>query len=213
MTDASKLARVAQELPKDFTDLEGFFDTFAEEFKGLPVAIFNVLISTSQLPAISQVALNTNSLLPVTCGKVMKHIYDPPMQSDFESEILILVATKSFAPNAKISLLVEQLFIYMLDNDLLEATGRLRVAVEVGIKERQSVYGSGKGRKGNAVEEEQGRIIMHAASERLLGLLEVLELSAGKEPRPRKETSKSLTQFPSFGSSLSSAPESEAGDD
>jgi hypothetical protein len=204
---------VAQELPEAFTNSEGFFDTFAEEFKSLPIGVFDVLVSTSRLPAISQVALNANSLIPVTCGKVMKHVAELPAQSDFETEILLLVATQSFAKNAKVSLLIEQMFIYMLDNDLLEATDRLRIAVEHGIKERQSVYGTGKGRKGNASEEEQGKSIMQAASERLLGLLEVLEMSAGKEPRPRKQNSEPLTQFPSFGSSLSSAPESDVDGD
>ena len=179
----------------------------------MPVALFDVLVSTSRLPPIAQVALNTNSLLPVTCGKVLKHVYDPPAQSDFESEILVLVATKSFALNAKVSLLIEQLFLYMMDSDLVEATDRLRDAVEQGIKERQSVYGSGRGKKGNADEEEQGKIVLQASSERLFGLLEILALSAGKEPQPRRTKHKSLTQFPSFGSSLSSAPESETEDD
>jgi hypothetical protein len=198
---------VAQELPKLFTNLEGFFDTYAEEFKSLPVAVFDVLVSTSRLPPASQVALNTNSLLPVTCGKVMKHAYDLPEQKHFEGEILVLVATNSFARNAKVSIIVEQLFIYMLDNDLLEPTDRLREAIEYGVRERQAVYGTGAGRRGNADEEEQGQVILQATSERLLGLLEVLEMSAGKEPEPRK--GKSAVGLLSFGSSLSDAPDTE----
>jgi hypothetical protein len=202
-----KLARVAQELPKAFTNLEGFFDTYAEEFKSLPVAVFDILVSTSRLPPALQVALNANSLLPVTCGKVMKLMYDPPQQQHFESETLILVATNSFARNAKVSIIVEQLFMYMLDNDLLEPTDRLRAAIEYGVRERQGVYGTGAGKRGNAHEEEQGQVIIQNSSERLLGLLEVLEMFAGKEPQPRK--AKSAVELLSFGSSLSDAPDTE----
>ncbi|KAF2689835.1 hypothetical protein K458DRAFT_439015 [Lentithecium fluviatile CBS 122367] len=207
------LALVAQKFPAEFTDLEGFFDSLTEEVKTLPVTSFEVMMSTSRMPPLSQVTLNANSFLPILCGKSTKRIHNVPSQADFEGEILILTgATQSFALNAKMSLIVEQLFFYMMDNDLLEATERLRIAVEHGIRERQSVYGSGTGKKGNAREEEQGRVVMHAASERLLGLLEVLEMSAGKKPQPRKEKSE-LLLFASFGSSLSSAPESESDDD
>lgn len=175
--------------------------------------VFNVFLSTSRLPALSHIALNANSLLPVASGKALQPIYDSPVQSELESSILTLGgATQSFALNAKVSLLIEQLFIYMLDNDLLEATDRLRAAVEFGIEVRQSVHGSNKGRRGNAAEEEQGSAVMQAASERLLGLLEVLEMSAWKEPQPQKKKSKLLPLFSSFGSSLSPAPESEPDD-
>jgi hypothetical protein len=176
--------------------------------------LFKLMLCTSRLPALSQVALNTNSLLPVTSGKRMKHFYEFPTQSDFESSILVLTgATQSKALNAKVSLAIEQLFIYMMDSNLLEATDSLRAAVESGIKERHSVLGSGRIKKGNAAEEEQGTAVMKAASDRLLSLLEILEMSVGKQPQPRTEKSTSDLLMTSFGSPLSSAPESETDDD
>ena len=100
----------------------------------------------------------------------------------------------------------------MMTEALIEATSSLRQAIETGIEERHKVHGIG-GKKANAEEEEHGRMLMAASSGRLLGLLEVLEMSAGKPPRPRKEKTNSESFFLSFGSSLSSAPETETDDD
>ena len=101
------------------------------------------------------------------------------------------------------------MFLYMVSENLLLVNDALRAAVESGIVARQKVYGTSKGKRGNAKEEEQGREIMQATSARLLGMLELLEMAAGVEPQPRKEKARLRSLLSSFGSSLSSAPGSE----
>lgn len=136
------------------------------------------------------------------------------MQEDFEEALLPLKGTtKSFAANTKISLILEQMFMYMMEQKALTPTDALREAMETGIEARHKVYGTGKGKRGNAEEEDQAKKLMQASSERLLGLLEVLEMAEGKSPQPMKEKARGGegSLLVSFGSnlSLSSAPSSE----
>lgn len=102
----------------------------------------------------------------------------------------------------------------MMQQDALEPTKALRKAMETGIEARGSVLGIVKGRKGNAQEEEQAKELMQACAERLLGLLEILEISAGMPAQraPRRNRPGIASAFLSFGSgsSLSPAPESES---
>lgn len=137
-----------------------------------------------------------------------------PTQEHFEKKLLSLKGTtQSYAANAKISLILEQLFMYMMKQDALEPTKALRKAMETGIEARKGVHGTGKGKKGNAQEEEQAKESVYASSERLLGLLEVLEMAAGMPPQMAQGKGRAgiASAFLSFGSasSLSPAPESE----
>ncbi|PVI05120.1 hypothetical protein DM02DRAFT_639562 [Periconia macrospinosa] len=208
------LARVAQELPEFFTRLEDFCDTYTELLRAddMQTCVFSTLISTSRLSPMVQLALNGNFLLTYVASAPPNYFIHHPTQEHLEQELLPLRATsQSFAHNAKISLILERMFLYMIRENLVEFTSSLKEAVESGIEARQNVYGSGKGRKGNAEEEEHSKILMTATSERLLGLVEVLAIASGLEPptRPRSQLDKSALLFSSFGSSLSSAPESE----
>jgi hypothetical protein len=105
------------------------------------------------------------------------------------------------------------MFMYMMEQKALTPTDALREAMETGIEARHKVYGMGKGKRGNAEEEDQAKKLMQASSERLLGLLEVLEMAEGKSPQPMKEKARGGegSLLVSFGSnlSLSSAPSSE----
>lgn len=176
--------------------------------------IFKVLISTSRLPSITQMALNANLLLPFTARQLPNYTKILPSQSHMETYWLPLRATnQSFVASAKISIIIEQMFMYMMEEDLLNATDSLRAAAEAGIEARQRVYGTGRGKKGNAQEEERGRELMHVSSERLLGLLEILEIASGREPQRRISKKESLFLLSSFSSSLSSPPRSDDEDD
>lgn len=208
------LAQVAQTLPAHFTKLGDYFDSLTEEFR-LPTIIFSILLSTSKLPDRTKISLSANLLLPFVTTRLPDYTSIEPIQSHFEEYILPRRATtQSYAANAKISLILEQMFMYMMSINSLEATDALREAVEIGVEERQSVYGTGGGKKGNAHEENQAKGIMSASSQRLLGLLEVLEIAAGKEPQPQprgveRETTINLSQMSSL-SDLSSPPESSS---
>ncbi|KAF1845004.1 uncharacterized protein K460DRAFT_284565 [Cucurbitaria berberidis CBS 394.84] len=208
------LAQVAQALPAQFTTLSDFFDNILEDFIHLPTIVFKVLLSTLEMPALFQVAFNANLLLPLVSRTLPDYFRYEPRQEDFEATLLPLKGTtQSYAANAKISLILEQMVMYMMACDALTPTEPLRQAMETGIEARQGVFGTGRGKRGNLREEKQAQGLMEASSERLLGLLEVLEISAGKPPQLPKEESKTganpaMLSFGS-GSSLSPAPDSD----
>jgi hypothetical protein len=196
--------------------LSDFFDNILEELIQLPTITFQVMLSTSKMPAWSQMAFNANLLLPLVSGTLPDYLHNQLTQQHFEAILLPLKGTtQSFAANAKISLILEQMFLYMMSQDALTASDTLRTAIEMGIQARHGVHGTGRGKKGNAEEEGQARAIMEACSERLLGSLELLEIAAGKPPQPQPQKGKGGLTLLSFasGSSLSPAPDSETDED
>ncbi|EAT78306.2 hypothetical protein SNOG_14435 [Parastagonospora nodorum SN15] len=211
------LTEVALSLPDEFTTTSDFFDNVLEDFIRLPSTTFKVLISTSKLSGLPHVAFCANLLLPLVSGKLPSFLYYEPTQQQLETNLLTLKGTaQSFAMNFKISLILEQIFMYMMNQETVKATDALREAMEQGIEARQGVHGTGKGRKGNAKEELQARALLEACSERLLGMLEMLEMKEGKPAQPSNVTSTDAPSFLSFGtgSPLSDAPSTETdGDD
>jgi hypothetical protein len=163
-----------------------------------------------------RVAFCANLLPPLVSSKVPDYFYSAPTQQQFESTLLLLRgSSQSFVANARISLILEQMFTYMVSQDEIKATSALRTALEAGIKSRTNVYGSGKGKKGNFQEEAQGRMLLEACSERLLGMLELLEMKEGKLPQVLPKDMAGNSIFSSFcsGQSLSEAPESDTDED
>jgi len=206
-----QIAQVAANLPTEFTTLSDFFDNVLEDFIQLPTVTFKVLLSTSRTEGLSQVAFCSNLLLPLVSGSLPDYFRFEPTQQHFEATLLRLKSTnQSYATNAKISLILEQMLIHMMSQDALTATDALRTAMEAGIEARHGVHGTGKGKRGNAEEESQGRALMEACSERLLGMLEMLEMAAGKPAQPLQKGIGGPA-FLSFGSgsSLSPAPDSD----
>jgi hypothetical protein len=204
------LVQAAQTLPNNFTPVGDLFDPITEEFTHMPTILFSVLLSTSRLTGLMQTALNANLLLPLVSGQLPDYTIIEPAQIHLEQYLLPRRATtQSFASNAKISLILEQIFRYMMSIKALRPTPDLRKAVEVGVQERSKVYGTAKGKKGNAQEEEQSKLLLESSAQRLLGLLEVLEIANGMEPRPVEESRGFLSSFGSELSELSSAPDSD----
>lgn len=168
--------------------------------------LFNVFLSTLTLPRPMRVMFLANLLLPFVSGTLPDYFRSDLTQEHFESILLLLHGKQSFADNAKISLILEQLFMIMMAEDSLNPTDDLRNALEDGIQARHNVYGSGRGKKRNAGEERQAKNLMEASSGRLVGMLEMLEFVGGKQPQQKAGRQKST--FLSFGSGspLSSAP-------
>lgn len=216
-----QLVRVAEALPAHFTPLFDLCDTILEDFNALPTVIFQVLLSTMKLPHKIRLAFTVNLLHPLITGKPPNYFIRQPTQEDFEEILLPLRGTtKSFAANAKISLILEQIVLRTMEQQLLKPTDALREAMESGIDARNKVFGTGKGKRGNAEEENIAKKLMHTSSERLLGLLEVLEMQHGKKPRPMQGNNKRrgggerdlMVSFGSNLSSLSSPPSSTEND-
>ncbi|KAF2468565.1 uncharacterized protein BDR25DRAFT_231030 [Lindgomyces ingoldianus] len=176
------LVQVAQYIPDNFTTLGDLFDQFTEAYLQLPTNIFSVLLSTSQIPLQVQMGLNSNLLFPLLSGALPDYTVMEPTQEHLEEYFLPSRATTHrYAANAKISLIFEQMVMYFMSAKRLNATDDLRSAVESGIEAREKAYGNASRKKGNTQEEEQAKIILDQSTERLLGLLEIVELSAGKE--------------------------------
>jgi hypothetical protein len=216
--DYEQLAQVAQAQPTSFTPLYDFCDNILEDFNQLPTIIYRVLLSTMKMPGRLQIAFGANLLHPLISGKPPNYFICEPTQEDFESRLLPLKANaQSFAANAKIALILEHMFMYMFSQEAFTSTSTLRKAVETGIEARYGVHGTNRGRKGNAKEEQQAKELMEASSERLLGLLEMLEMTAEKPLHPMngKRNPGVVSASLSFGSgsSLSPAPESDTGVD
>ena len=153
-------------------------------------------------------AFNANLLLPLVSGTIPDYFNNQPMQQHFEKTLLPLRGTaQSFVANAKISLILEQMVLDMMSVDALTSSDALAIAFTTGIEARHGVYGTARGKRGTAEEETQAKAIMQACSERLLGLLELVDMVAGKAPRDRSGVS-----FGS-GSELSSPPETLDGDE
>ncbi|KAF2203619.1 hypothetical protein GQ43DRAFT_478906 [Delitschia confertaspora ATCC 74209] len=200
----SLLARVADALPRRFTTLEDIYDLHTEFFCPLRTIHFGLLLSTSQLSPTAQIALNANLLLPLLSSRLTNFTVITPSQADLEQYFLPAgAATHSYAANAKISLVLETMFRLMMQIKSLQATTSLREAVETGIQARNILYANARRKKGNEHEEVQAKELMDLSNERLLGLLEILEIAAGKPAQARRATSSASDSLP-LTSSLSS---------
>ncbi|KAF2193750.1 hypothetical protein K469DRAFT_734944 [Zopfia rhizophila CBS 207.26] len=198
------LVHVAEALPSHFTPLDDLFDHYTEAFRPLPTILFGLLLSTSQLPQPIQLCLNANLLLPLVSGELPNYTIISPTQEHLERNFLPSgAATNSFAANAKTSLILEQMFMLMMGTKSLTATSSLRKAVEKGIEARDKAYGNATRKKGNQHEEDQSKELMELSKERLLGLLEVLEIEAGKAPQPRRVKPVSFSASSSLSPSIS----------
>lgn len=167
--------------------------------------LFNVFLTTLAVPDTMKYSFLTNLLIPFVSGTIPDYFRYDPTQEHFETVLLPMKGSQSFSANAKVSLILEQLFMLMMADDQLKATDALRAATEIGIQSRHNAYGSGRGKRGNAGEEKQARELMQASSNRLLAMLEMLEIIAGNQPQKKTDPKNMFTSFDS-GSPLSSAP-------
>lgn len=184
-----QLSKVARELPTHFTSAEGLFDTIATQLSYFPVSILNLLTTTSRLSLDDRVVLNVTVLTALTSERYINYTVATPKQDELEQFLLPHRARKQgFADNAKVSLLLEQLLMYMMERDLLRSTEALNEAVEAGIAERSKV----KGKRDHMEEEEVGEMLLDASSERLRGLLKLLSMTTEQGNDPPKAKSESF---------------------
>ncbi|KAF1931426.1 uncharacterized protein M421DRAFT_347187 [Didymella exigua CBS 183.55] len=200
------VTQVAVKLPNQFTKLSDWFDNVVEDFRFLPTMLFNVFLTTLAVPGPMKYMFLANLLIPFVSGTLPDYFRYDPTQEHFESILLPLKGSQSFAANAKVSLILEQLFILMMADDRLESTNALREAMETGIQARRNAYGSGRGKRGKAGEEKQARELMEASSSRLLGMLEMLKIMAVNPSQRRADCKNSILSSFGSGSPLSSVP-------
>ncbi|KAK3080277.1 hypothetical protein LTS18_002664, partial [Coniosporium uncinatum] len=104
-------------------------------------------------------------------------------------------SANSVIDSAKVSLLLEQLLLYMLDD--LDITPELVAAVETGVHARsQKALGDArKKNKGTTGEEAEAREVLSLSAERLLAIVGVLKPSG-----PALELSSSLSDLSELSS-------------
>lgn len=186
-----QLSRVARELPKHFTSVEFLFDTLTLQLRYLPVFVLKLLITTSRLSPTDQVALNVAIFTALTAEKYINYTYRMPTQNECEEFLLPYRArTQSFAENAKVSLLLEQVFMSMMEPLRLQPTMALHAAVEAGINQRINV----KGKKDN-IEEDVGEAVLKMSSERLRSLAQMLNTMTGEMPIRESPQKKSTSIY------------------
>lgn len=208
-----QLAQVAIKLPTHFTTLHDWFDNVVEDFRYLPTILFSVFLTSLTMPGPMKVMFLANLLLPLVNGTLPDYFRYDPTQEHFESILLPLHGKKqAFADNAKVSLILEQLFLLMVTDYSLKPTNEIKKAMELGIATRHSVHGTARGKKSNAGEEKQAKDLMEASSGRMLGMLEMLEIAAGKPTQKKADQENSAASSSISGSLLSSAPSDMEGD-
>ncbi|KAF2493231.1 hypothetical protein BU16DRAFT_563404 [Lophium mytilinum] len=192
--------------PAPFSTADDLFDLYTEFLRPLPTSVFSIFLSTSKLDPAAQSRLNTTLLIPLLLTNPSEY-YPLPNQSQFEEHYLPFAAnTHSYGDNAKISLIFESIFIQMMKNDALQPSKGLRVAVENGVAARQAqAYGDARRKQHRTSEEAVAKDILKLSQERLLGLVEILELSSDDLPSLPSNASTPRAANEAVSSPLSSA--------
>ncbi|KAF2812490.1 uncharacterized protein BDZ99DRAFT_518325 [Mytilinidion resinicola] len=192
--------------PAPFSTADDLFDLYTEFLRPLPTSVFSIFLSTSKLDPSAQARLNTTLLIPLLPANPSEY-YPLPDQSQFEEHYLPFAAnTHSYGDNAKISLIFESLFIQMMKNNALQPSKELRQAVEEGVAARQAkAYGDARRKQRRESEEAAAKDILKMSQERLLGLVEILELSSDDLPSLPSNASTPRGVNQAISSPLSSA--------
>jgi hypothetical protein len=180
---------VAAFLPNCFIDCKELYETYCANIKMLPLPAFSLLVSpsnASHFPVVVFVSLTQVlllRLLPNTTPRpqtISNRDTDDITQEILEKCYLPFTATtSSIADNAKVSILVENLFRVFLKSCQVYHTPNLDAAIERGILARENKTKSGKRRRENSTlkkEEESDRVWLEASGERLRSLLEWVRL-------------------------------------
>lgn len=154
------LSRLAYAMPKLFASLEDLHEQFALAMRALPVPLFAAMLDSvsnpmrSLLDPTSEPAVETESY--VVLLKELLVLYLPPKfldparvdaQADREGRVTQAMAERCFVShaadgasaedNAKLSVIVESLLVYLFEKGELAGSRALREAVTAGVAARQ----------------------------------------------------------------------------
>ncbi|KAH8684708.1 hypothetical protein BGZ60DRAFT_367404 [Tricladium varicosporioides] len=182
------LSKISADLPDEFVDVRDLYDAFYSSIKSISVPAFSLFLSSSassQLPVIVLVSLGQLlllRLLPNTAPRphrVSGRDSDELSQEIFERCFFPFSAnTSSVADNARVSILVENLFrLYLRECKRCHASN-LREAIETGIVARESKIKGDKRRKDTnrrTKQDESDLLWLRASGERLRLLVNWVE--------------------------------------
>lgn len=154
------LSRLAYAMPKLFASLEDLHEQFALEMRGLPLPLFAAMLSPVSNPMVSlldptsEPAMTTESYAVLL--KELLVLYLPPKfldpakvdaEADREGRVTQGMAEKCFVryaaegasveDNAKLSVIVESLLLYLFEKGELTGSRTLREAVTAGVEARR----------------------------------------------------------------------------
>lgn len=134
------LSTVSQRLPNDFMHSSDLYYLFVENIRPLPLSIFQAFVSPyilTELPDDQQTHLCETLLLFMRESTALSEDEEDLSQSKLETYLLPFAATTtSVVDNAKVSVLLEALFVLLANRDMLTPTPSLKEAVESGILRR-----------------------------------------------------------------------------
>jgi hypothetical protein len=175
---------VAASLPDCFEDCKEVYDIISDRVQQLPLPAFSLLLSPSR----------SSQLLEVTIVSLSQFLFlrllpnsAPRPQTDGDSisaDILercflpFCATSSSTSDNAKVSILIENLFRLYIKSCGCYHRPSLDAAIEKGILARENKIRGEKRRKENGTkrkEEESERVWLNASGERLRSLLSLVK--------------------------------------
>ncbi|KAF2099515.1 hypothetical protein NA57DRAFT_55479 [Rhizodiscina lignyota] len=172
------LLKLSCDLPRDFTNnAEEFLDLYTEFLRPLPLPHFCALSTNPYIDAANHVCLLVNHLIPLTAVSPPKDLFNITQQDLVRDFIPRAANAYSNVDNAKVSVVLECLFVSMLDHFGIEPTEEFGSAVEEGIRARKAraIGDARKKDKGTSGDEKNARKELDFSSERLMTLLEMIE--------------------------------------
>ncbi|KAH6679591.1 hypothetical protein B0J14DRAFT_472888 [Halenospora varia] len=182
------LSELSADLPDEFVDVRDLYDAFYSSIKSIPVPAFSLFLSpssSSQLPIIVLVSLGQLLLLRLLPNTAPRpHTVSGRDSDDLSQEIFercffpFSANTSSVADNARVSILIENLFKLYLRTCKCYHTPNLEEAIEKGIVARENKI-KGDRRKKDAnrrtKQDESDLVWLRASGERLRLLMNWVE--------------------------------------
>lgn len=191
----AQLSRLAYAMPKLFVPLEDLHEQFALAIKSLPLPLFAAMLDPTSNPMAQPLDTTSDPAAPTESYAVLLKellvLFLPPKfrdparvdpSADREGRITQGMAEKCFVgyaadgasveDNAKLSVLVEGVLMYLFEKGELKATRGLREAVEAGVEARAKKAKVRRRRRGAAVEHDVlAKEVLDSSAETILMLV------------------------------------------
>lgn len=165
--------------PAGFMDTEDLFDLYTEFVRPLPLMVFQQFAypPTPYLDTNSQATLNQTLLRPIISHEAPKFNSGSMMQAELEKHFLPFAANQSSVEeNAKVSVLVESLFVMLWRHGGLEATASLHKMVKQGIDARKKKASfDGRKKTGRKKEQDYMKLMLDVSAGNIAELLGVIQ--------------------------------------
>lgn len=190
----AQLSRLAYAMPKLFVSLEDLHEQFALAIKTLPLPLFTAMLEPTSNPMAQPLDTTSDPAAPTESYAVLLKellvLFLPPKfrdparvdsSADREGRITQRMAEKCFVgyaadgasmeDNAKLSVLVENVLMYLFERGELEVTKGMREAVEAGVEARGRKAKVKKRRGKEVGRDVLAREVLDSSAETILMLV------------------------------------------